>query len=49
MNLRWGLYVAAFVIGTFILITGFIQGDAALVLVGVAIGIGLYFSRGYIQ
>lgn len=49
MNARWFMYVIAFLIGIFFLVTGFVRGDVALVFVGFAIGIGLYFSRRYIQ
>jgi hypothetical protein len=45
MTKLWWMYVIAFLAGISITIMGMIQGDAALVGVGVIIGIGLYFSR----
>ena len=45
MTKLWWMYVTAFVAGISITVIGMMQGDVALVSVGVVIGIGLYFSR----
>ena len=49
MNLRWFLYVIAFLISIVLMVFGVINGDAAPVLASVAIGAGLFVSRKYIQ
>ena len=49
MNKLWWMYVTSFLAGIGITIMGMIRGDAALVGVGVIIGIALYFNRGRIQ
>jgi hypothetical protein len=45
MTKLWWMYVTAFLAGIGITVMGMIQGDFQLVVVGVVIGIGLYFSR----
>lgn len=43
------MYTISFVASIVILTTGFITGKPEFVLTAIAIGIGLYFSRGYIN
>jgi len=49
MNIRWAMYTISFLASIVILVTGFVTGERVFVLTGIAIGIGLYFSRGYIN
>lgn len=49
MTKLWWMYVISFITGITVTIIGMVQGDAALVGVGVIIGIALYFNRGRLQ
>ena len=49
MTKIWWMYVVSFIAGISLTIIGMVRGDAALVGVGVIIGIALYFNRGRIQ
>ena len=49
MTPRWWIYVAAFVVGVVLTIGGFALANPGLVLVGLLIGVALFFSRRYLQ
>ena len=49
MTLRWWIYVAGFVVGAALTITGFVLANPGLVLAGFLIGIALFFSRRFLQ
>ncbi len=49
MNARWGLYVAAFVVGVVLIVAGLSMGNTTLTLAGVIIGFVLFLTRRRIE
>ena len=49
MTPRWWLYVTGFIFGVALTVVGFVLGNPGLVLVGLLIGVALYFSRRFIE
>ncbi|MCH7745374.1 MAG: hypothetical protein IIC84_04790 [Chloroflexi bacterium] len=49
MNARWWLYVASFLIGLALVIAGLSLANETMTFAGVIIGVGLFFTRKYIQ
>ena len=49
MSARWWLYVASFLLGLALVITGLSLANTTITFAGVLIGVGLFFTRKYIQ
>ena len=49
MTARWWIYVSVFVVGVALTIGGFVLANPGLVLVGLLIGVALFFSRRYLE
>ena len=46
---RWWIYVTVFVVGVALTIGGFALANPGLVLAGLLIGVGLFFSRRFLE
>jgi len=49
MTRRWWVFVTVFVVGVTLTVGGFATANAGLVLVGILIGVALFFSRRYVE
>ena len=49
MTPRWWVFVTGFIIGVALTFGGFALGSPGLVLAGFLIGVGLFFSRRFLE
>ena len=49
MTPTWWIYVSVFVVGVALIVSGFVLAIPGLVLAGLLIGVGLFFSRRFVE